>query len=122
MKKQWQCSHGCQDADITICKHLESLLPKSTHLSVGAYLDRLIENKAIEEPEVIVMTEREAEFRDRLGSYGIEDIRIDVLTLKFVYGLSFAQIAEELHIPSRNTVQYIYNKALNLLRERGFSL
>lgn len=73
-------------------------------------------------PGVIGITpeQEEAEMRDTLLSYSLDEIRTDVLILKFVYSYTFEEIARRLRIPSPQSVQYLYDTSLELLKERGY--
>lgn len=66
--------------------------------------------------------EREKEFRYLLAKYGLEEIRIDVLVLRYMYDLKLQEIATELNIPNASTVFYIIKRSQELLKERGYKL
>lgn len=64
--------------------------------------------------------QEEAQMRDILLSYSLDEIRTDVLILKFVYEYTFEEIAKRLRITSPQSAQYLYDTSLELLKERGY--
>lgn len=120
LKKPWQCLE-CKDSNKRICKHLEMQLPKPSGRNVYAVLleniDQVADSRDIEE-----IYEREIEFRNRLRGFGLEEIRVEVVTLRCLYSMSYAIIARELCIPSRQMAYYIFRRSLELLEERGLNI
>lgn len=88
--------------------------------SAKTHNDPFIESKPDSREFSPDVEETELRFRMRLFKYGLEDIRIDVLTYRMVYEMSFSDIADILGIPSRQIAYNIYNTAIEQLRERGF--
>lgn len=103
-----------------ICPHLEAELAKlyarrSVHATPVSWVEAL---RSVKQEKV---TKRQLlEFRDKLLRYGLPNIYASVLVCHFGLGWSDADIAEELHIPSRKTVFSIRAKAILLLKERNF--
>jgi DNA-directed RNA polymerase specialized sigma subunit len=124
-KKRYLCS-DCKEANTQICKHLQKRLPKASGASVRAILTQDIQNYPTTEGHYS-LEEKDLYFRDKLFSFGLEEIRVEVLTLYFVYNCSLAEIAEILSIPtqdrpSKGVVYRIYKQSLELLKERGYNL
>lgn len=120
-QKPWECSDPeCKGSDKIMCKHLEALMPKDATVSVRAYLDYNIDRHG-SQPKISIKQEEKL-FREKLKLFGLEKIRIDVLTYRFVYGWSFGDIATHLKIPHRPTAYDIYRRSLDLLKERGYKL
>lgn len=114
-KKAWQCSEcGAMDR---MCQHLENLLPKSSDnvkYSFRTNMDLFSSTKPFN------LQDEEREMREKLKAFAMDEFRIDLLVLRFVYELTFAEIAEELNCPNVNTVFYAYSKAIKMLEERRF--
>lgn len=120
--KLWTCS-DCKNSDKQICKHLNEELPRESGSSVRPVFTKhplTIETRSKSK-------DRELFFRARLHRFSLEQIRIDILTLKFVYGWTYQEIAEQLGIPnkerpSKSRVYKIYQESLDMLKKRGFNL
>ncbi len=57
----------------------------------------------------------------KLKLYALPNIYVDVIVLVCVNNWSFAEVAQQLDIVSRQQARWIYNRGLELLKERGFS-
>jgi hypothetical protein len=64
--------------------------------------------------------EYESVLRKKLETAGLSPIVMDILILKFVYDLSFVQIAEELKIVDTSTAIRLYSEAREYLKTAGF--
>jgi hypothetical protein len=98
-----------------MCKHLAREMPKE---SVRETPIHYVDQYPAPEQDKTEFTE----FRQKLRKFGLEEIRIDILTLRFIYEWTFADIADYLYIPNRQTAFNIYKDALQLLKERGYKL
>lgn len=115
--KPWKCSKNCKNSHKKMCKHLEARMPKansSVYMVMLQDIDKYPDVRDIEEAY-----DKEMEFRDKLEAMGLEEIRVEVLVLRALYKMSFANIAEELCIPDRQTAFYIFRKSCEILAERG---
>lgn len=110
---------GCDVREST-CKHIEQELSKVyAHRSVRAtpisYIDAIKAHLVDDN-----IRDHALSMLEKLRKYGLEDIYCQVLTCKFVYAWSDADIADALNIPSRKTVFSIRKRGLEILKERGF--
>lgn len=64
--------------------------------------------------------EYELVFRKKLETAGLGLLVMDILVLKFVYDLSFGQIAEELKIVDTSTAIRLYSEAREYIKTVGF--
>ncbi len=117
----------------TPCTHLESLIrePSSTSVRAIPIADvNRIPKSLLQEyydsgagyviPEGIKNRSYENQFRRKLEKAGLEPLRVDILTLRFVYSMSFRDIAEELGVVSITTAVRLHNESLTNLRKKGF--
>lgn len=118
----WSCSAGC-DLSKTACEHLEKELARvyakdSVHAETCEYIEAFKEMSEtwIEEN----LNEQAKKIENTLLSFGIELLHRRVIILKTVYDWSFAVIARELGIPSKQTAQYLFKRGCALLKERGY--
>lgn len=72
-------------------------------------------------PEGVRDRSYELSFRDKLMKSGLEMVKVDILTLRFVYDMSLQDIAEELGVMSSDTVLRLLADALKYLKRIGFS-
>ena len=112
----------------TPCQHLEALIqPKRTgplFESVNTYVGDC-DNRAEPPPTFIVpegMRDRSYEmtFRNKLSKYIVDQIKIDILVLRYIYEQSFKEIAEELGVLSITTAVRLHSEAIELLKKKGF--
>lgn len=57
---------------------------------------------------------------NKLKSYGLPEIYCQVVTCRMCFAWSYADIAEELGIPHRETAYEIFKEAVRLLKERNY--
>lgn len=111
-----QC-RTCQSG--RMCKEVERELSRLT-VSLRESPHAGIENKSQSiEPE-----DREiqsAVLAAKLKCYALPDIYVDVIIRVCVNNWSFADIASDLNIVSRQQARWIYNRGIALLKERGFT-
>lgn len=125
--KPWKCSKGCKLRP-TPCKHLEDLIAEKRSEprfeSVNRYVGNNVEKGYYESgagfviPEGIRNRSYEYQFRDKLEKAGLEPVRVDIMTLRFVYDMSIKEIQEELGVMSASTVVRLMNESLATLKER----
>ncbi len=60
-------------------------------------------------------------FREKLMRAGLEQVKIDILVLRFVYDMSLKDIASELSFLSSSSVYNILEDSLKFLKKIGFS-
>lgn len=70
-------------------------------------------------PENIKNRSYEYSFRNKMFKAGLEQIKVDILTLKYVYEMSFREIAAELGITSVTTTVRLHEEALKTIKKRG---
>jgi hypothetical protein len=97
-------------------RELASVYSKnSVHATPTEYIE-VFRNEAEEEDryeQAIVMA-------NKLKSFALPDLHINIIVFRMVYNWSFGDISRELCIPSRQTAFNIYKRTLELLRERGY--
>lgn len=116
--KPWTCSI-CNESK-KMCKHLEAelarLIPNQCFHGIPVdFIDKLRGEEISSDREV-----QKLEMFSKLKSYSLPEIYANVLVLKFVNQWSFADIALELDMPHKITAWEVYQRALKLLRERGY--
>ena len=72
-------------------------------------------------PEAAVsLQEEETKMRKKLRKFALDSFRVELLVLRFVYGMTFEAIAKELNSPNVQTIFYAYSRAIKLLAERRY--
>lgn len=66
------------------------------------------------------LQDEENKMRKKLSKFALDSFRIDLLVLRFVYGMTFEAIAKELNSPNVQTIFYAYSRAIKLLAERRY--
>jgi DNA-directed RNA polymerase specialized sigma subunit len=118
LKKFEDCRKTCKELESgNICPCLEAVLPRDQNQSVGVILSDRIEETAIEEKQV---KKKPKSFIKKMKRYGLDKYRAKVMMLRFVYGLSFQQIADELKITNKWVIFNAYKSALHTLKENGY--
>ena len=125
--KIWVCREGCKMTSIP-CTHLEKLITVRTKEpnfeSVNRYAGNNIDQSYYDSgagfiiPKGIKDRSYEFQFRRKLEKAGLEQIKVDVLVLRFVYDFSMRQIAEELGVISATTVLRLLSDSLKHLKGR----
>lgn len=104
-----------------ICQCLDSVLPRDANQSVGVYYTGNPEHFSDEEHILFQQIKKKPRaFKKKLKSYGLDSFRIKCLMLRFVFNYSYAQIAEEMHAPTKWVVFDTVKSALQMLKERGY--
>ncbi len=124
----WACPEGCKPGR-TPCPHLEKLVGESKkqpqYESTQRYVDMDIEKAYYESgagyviPDNVSNRHYEYKFREKMEATGLEPVYVDILTLRFVYDMDLADIAEDLGIVSSSLVLTLLNKALAVVKEKG---
>lgn len=99
-----------------ICECLEAVLPRDQNQSVGVSYFASVEHF----PQENNLKRKPKQFKKELQRYGFDSFRIECLILRFVYDMSYQQIAENMHCPNRATVFYAIKDALEVIKKRGF--
>lgn len=129
--KTWVCKEGCK-LKTTPCKHLESLItPKNKDPqfeSVNRYVGNNVEKNYYESgagyviPPGIKNRSYEYKFRTKLEKAGLDAIKVDILTLRFVYDMTIQSIKDELGVFSATTVLRLLDESLkSLKKKKGWS-
>lgn len=120
-QKEWACSHNC-DLSKGTCEHLEALLPQMNdgdhpqYLSDGAMNSMTVNVFHVQFPHF-----DKSRFQELMRNYGFVDSwDINLLTAKYVDGLSDQAIFESFHYASRRTLNRRLKALRALLKERGF--
>jgi DNA-directed RNA polymerase specialized sigma subunit len=66
------------------------------------------------------LEEEERRMRKKLAKFALDEFRTELIILRFVYDMTFQQIAQELNSPSVQTLFYAYSTAIKMLNERRF--
>lgn len=109
------CQSGrmCKDLESELSRLNSNLQSKSARCFVGIEnLSAVVENED-KEAQIAALAEK-------LKRYALPEIYIDVMIRICIHNWSLAETAEDLHIVSREQVRRIYNKGLELLKERKF--
>lgn len=130
-KKKWTCTK-CKNWDKNphVCKHLEALLDTNSKQSIKATshpnTDSLskIDHTAMDYtvfsiPEKIMDGSYERKFKEKIRSYGLHPIQVEILVRKFFYEDTLKDITKELNISSVRTTFNLLNRALKDLKARG---
>lgn len=114
--EQCQQGHMCSDLKRELSKLIgnQSIGRKSNLKSTG-HIDVIA--KFVPERD---RDEQKQEMVIKLRSYAIPELYIDVLVKRFVCNYNYHEIAQELSILSWQTVKSMLNKAMQLLKERGY--
>ncbi|GAC1499961.1 MAG: hypothetical protein NVS1B10_03190 [Candidatus Saccharimonadales bacterium] len=93
--------------------------------SVNRYVGNDIDRRYYESgagyviPEGIRNRSYEFSFRGKMAKLGLSQVEVDILTLRFVYDLSFRDIAKELSVVDVTTTYELYIRAMALLKKKG---
>lgn len=127
-KKTWICPEGCK-LDKSACVHLNALIDEKRQepmFETGKqWVNKDIDKAYYESgagyiiPENIKNRSYEYSFRNKMFKAGLEQIKVDILTLKYVYEMSFREIAAELGITSVTTTVRLHEEALKTIKKRG---
>lgn len=55
-----------------------------------------------------------------MKKYGLDDFRAECLVLRFVYDMSYQQIADAMHSPTKWVVFGAVKSGVEMLKERGY--
>lgn len=121
-KKKWVCSEGCRITKEP-CSHLLQLIePKRTQPlfeSVNRYVGNNTDKAQARDYTAKDVNEYEYGFRKKLERAGLNPVQTDILTLRFVYDMTFSQIAEDLKIVSTTTVIRLFEEAAARIKKLG---
>jgi len=92
-------------------------MPRDQNQSVGAYLSDQMDTF---EYEVKLTNRNPKELRAKLQMYCLDEFKVECLILRFVYDMSYQQIADAMHSPTKWVVWETVRSALELLKERGY--
>lgn len=92
-------------------------MPRDQCQSVGAYLTDQIDSL---EYTAFKVKKDPIQFKRKLKRYGIDAFRIECLMLRFVYDMSYQQIADQIHCPSKWVAYEAVQTGLKLLKEREY--
>lgn len=125
-KKIWACNHGCENKTQP-CVHLNKLIQTESGESVKAVPTGKIDKFYYESgagyviPKEIRDRTWELQFRTKLMDAGLEQIKIDILVLRFIYEMTIKDIGEELGFLSSSSTLRFLNESLAHLKKIGFS-
>lgn len=108
------------------CKHLESLIRAEPSKSIRAYPVERIDSNYYDSgagfiiPNEIKDRTWELQFRERLKKAGLEEVKIDILVLRFVYDMTFSQIADELSFLNTSSALRLYDDSIKHLKKIRF--
>ena len=129
-KRTWACPAKC-DLNKGPCKHLEELLPhpeRGSNRQVKLlYTDKVefLGNEEFQDGPYAVVGAGQDEidrFITKVKEYGLPEHQILILLDKFVHNKTIAEITKDRGFTSPGIVFYLYKKAIEILRERGFKL
>ena len=124
--KVWECNKGCRISNVP-CKHLESMIDSGPKKSVQAVPTDKIDKFYCESgagyilPKEIQDRTWEIQFRNKLTKAGLEQAKIDILVLRFVYDMKLQEISDELGFVNIKTVLRMLSDSLKYLKKIGFS-
>lgn len=128
-RKIWSCDEGCDLTKGTPCEHLERLLTdpqgpsfEGTRRRVDKPIDSFYYNSGagFVIPEGIKSGKYERQFREKLKTWGLTAIQVDIMVGTFIYEDTIKEIAKDLSIPTLSTVVRLRSEALRLLRTKGY--
>lgn len=123
LKKRWVCEvcPGWEENPY-MCEHLEKLVNYNPTGSGAIYTDNIekfdVDVFTFFLPKGVADGSYERRFRRKIKKYGLSPIQVDILVMRFFYGMPLKEISEELNIVSARTVLNILNKTLKEIKER----
>jgi DNA-directed RNA polymerase specialized sigma subunit len=72
-------------------------------------------------PESIADGTNEMKFREKLLGYGLDELRVEVLVMRFFYDMTLREISDELSLANPSTALYLLDSSLAELKEKGYS-
>lgn len=93
-------------------------MPRDQNQSVAAYITDKIDFFYLEETKI---KKNPKGFRKKMKKYGLDDFRAECLVLRFVYDMSYQQIADAMSSPTKWVVFGAVKSGLEMLKERGYA-
>ena len=95
---------------------------EGTHSYVGNNVDKAYYDSGAGYviPEGVRNRSYEYNFRNKMEKAGLEPVFVDILTLRYVYSMTWTDISNELGIVSVSTAYRLHKTALAVLKSKGF--